>query len=83
MSLGRPVVSTTVGAEGIDVADGENILLADDDARFADAVVRAISDDALRHTLVRNARRLVEVQYDWEAIAAAQLGIYDELLATA
>jgi glycosyltransferase involved in cell wall biosynthesis len=81
MSLGRPVVSTTVGAEGIHVRHGENILLADDDRSFAGAIVRLLSDDILRRKLVRNARRLVEEQYDWESIAARQLRIYDDVMA--
>jgi glycosyltransferase involved in cell wall biosynthesis len=81
MSLGRSVVSTTVGAEGIDVRHGENILLADDDRQFAGAIVSLMSDAKLRRRLAANARRLVEEHYDWEAIAAAQMRIYDGVLA--
>jgi polysaccharide biosynthesis protein PslH len=81
MALGRPVVSTTVGAEGINVRHGENILLADDDREFAAAILKVMSDDVLRRKLIRNARRLVEEQYDWETIAAAQLRIYDDVMA--
>jgi glycosyltransferase involved in cell wall biosynthesis len=81
MSLGRAVVSTTLGAEGLDVRHGEHLLLADDPASFADAVLLALKDDELRVALARNARRLVEDQYDWDGIADRQMEIYDELLA--
>lgn len=68
MALGTPVVATSKGAEGLDVADGEHLLLADDPQRFADAVLRLLADDVLAARLRRNARQLVEERYDWDAI---------------
>jgi glycosyltransferase involved in cell wall biosynthesis len=69
MALGTPVVSTSKGAEGLEVTHGENILLADTPAEFADAVLRLLEDDrALRARLATNGRRLVESQYGWEGI---------------
>jgi polysaccharide biosynthesis protein PslH len=79
MALGRPVVSTTVGAEGIDVVDGETILIADDAAGFARAIAVALNEPTIWEPLVRNARRFVEERHDWEAIADRQLQIYEEL----
>jgi glycosyltransferase involved in cell wall biosynthesis len=81
MALGRPVVSTTVGAEGLEVEHGESILLADGAAGIADAIVRVLGDADLAERLTKNARRLVEQRYDWEAIAHAQLQVYEELCA--
>lgn len=68
MAMGLPVVSTSVGAEGLELRDGQDILLADDPISFADATVRALSDPALRESLAQNARQ-VALQYDWHKLA--------------
>lgn len=68
MALGTPVVSTTKGAEGLNVTPGRDILIADDPAEFAAQVVRLLGDCSLREQLATNARRLVEQQYDWDQI---------------
>jgi hypothetical protein len=47
IAAGLPVVTTSIGAEGMDLADGEHALIADDPARFADAVVRLHTDEEL------------------------------------
>jgi glycosyltransferase involved in cell wall biosynthesis len=64
MALGTPVVSTSKGAEGLDVTHGENILLADDPIEFARCVAQVITDPQLRGRLSSNARQLVENRYD-------------------
>jgi sugar transferase (PEP-CTERM/EpsH1 system associated) len=69
MALGTPVVSTTKGAEGLDVTSGENILIADEPAEFADAVLCLLGDEPLRQKLAANGRRLVEGRYSWETCA--------------
>jgi len=68
MASGRAVVSTAIGAEGLDVHDGTDILLADAPAAFAHAVVAVIKNDALRHSLEERALELA-VRHDWSAIA--------------
>jgi glycosyltransferase involved in cell wall biosynthesis len=68
MALGTPVVSTTKGAEGLEVTPGKNILIADEPADFASQVVRLMREPDLRERLAVNARRLVEERYDWRAI---------------
>ena len=68
MALGTPVVATRKGAEGLEVTDGEHLLLADDPQQFAQRTIRLLSDDDLRRRLAANARRLVEQQYDWRQI---------------
>jgi glycosyltransferase involved in cell wall biosynthesis len=68
MALGTPVVSTTRGAEGLDVTPGENILLADNPNEFADATLRLLDDDALQDKLTANGRRLVREKYNWDEI---------------
>lgn len=79
MALGRPVVSTTIGAEGLAVTHGENILIADDADTFAAAVQQLLDSPEQAARMTANARQLVQERYDWDAIAARQLQIYDEL----
>jgi sugar transferase (PEP-CTERM/EpsH1 system associated) len=67
MASGRAIVSTPIGAEGLPVAEGENILLAADPPNFAQAVVRLIRDTSLRQRLERNARALAERGLSWRA----------------
>lgn len=70
MALGTPVVATTKAAEGLDVADGEHLLVADDAESFAGQTVRLLGDAGLRERLASRARRLVVERYDWQAIGA-------------
>jgi glycosyltransferase involved in cell wall biosynthesis len=73
MARGLPVVSTSVGCEGIGVEPGRHLLLADTADAFADAVLRVLSDDELAATLARNARALVLERYDVAAVRALVL----------
>ena len=68
MALGTPVVSTSKGAEGLEVVPGEHILIADEPTEFADAVLRLLDDPALRTKLAADGQRLVREQYGWEQI---------------
>ncbi len=76
MAMGTPVVSTTVGAEGLEVSNEQNILLADTPTAFAQAVIRIIHDSSLAARLSSNARKLVENYYDWKEIAQLQGDVY-------
>jgi hypothetical protein len=69
-----PVVSTTVGAEGLDVRDGEHLLLADTTESFAAACARLLEDRELRAHLIDNASRLLSARY---TSANAQAHIVD------
>jgi sugar transferase (PEP-CTERM/EpsH1 system associated) len=68
MAMGVPVVSTSVGAEGLDVMLGEDILIEDTPTLFAKAVVELINDGKKREKMARAARYLVENKYDWNLI---------------
>lgn len=70
MAMGKAVVSTTMGAEGLPVRHGENIILADDPADFAHQVVELLRDPPRRAQLGRAARQLVEQNYSWSSVAA-------------
>ena len=80
MAAGAPVVSTTVGAEGLDVHDGQDILIADTPQPFADAVLRLLSDGRQREALQNAARHLVETRYDWALIGQQQDTVYAQAL---
>src|SRR5262249_28581209 len=71
MASGRPVVSTSLGCEGLDVKDGDNILVADTPTAFADAVVRCLREPELRRALGARGRALVLERYQWGAIGHA------------
>jgi glycosyltransferase involved in cell wall biosynthesis len=79
MAMSKPVVSTPQGAEGLDVSDGRELLLADGPAAFADQLVRLLEDAALGRRLGAAARHLVEQRYGWGASAARLEGLYREL----
>lgn len=69
LSMGRAIVSTSVGCEGLDVEPGRSILVADDPEAFARETVRALRDAALATRLGAEGRALVERRYDWRVIA--------------
>ena len=70
MAMGKAVVSTSIGAEGLPVEDGKNIFLADGPEQFARAVVTLLNDPARRCQLGRAARQLVERECSWASVAA-------------
>ena len=65
---GLPIVSTTIGAEGIQYREGENILIADDPQSFAAAVVQVLQDSTLNQGLRERGRRWVEEKYNWQRV---------------
>ena len=69
MGMAKAIVSTTIGAEGLPVTDGTDILLADDPGSLATAVVGLFRDDERRRRIEQAARRLVVERYDWSAVA--------------
>jgi glycosyltransferase involved in cell wall biosynthesis len=64
MAMGVPVVSTTIGCEGLDVRDGEHLLVADTPEAFARACAKVLQDRELGLHLARNARQLILERYD-------------------
>jgi glycosyltransferase involved in cell wall biosynthesis len=68
MAMGKAIVSTSVGCEGIHVSRGEHLLIADDPKHFARVTVDLLGDRGRRALLGRSARRLVETHYAWPLI---------------
>jgi glycosyltransferase involved in cell wall biosynthesis len=77
---GLPVVSTSIGVEGIECRDGENILLADTPEAFASSLLRVLTEPSLNRALRANGRRWVEQRYEWRRVYGAWDEIYDGLL---
>jgi glycosyltransferase involved in cell wall biosynthesis len=69
MAMGAPVVSTSIGIEGLPVEDGKHFLGADEPERFAAQVVSLLTDDALRQRLSRAARELVAERFGFKLAA--------------
>ncbi|MGR3310599.1 MAG: glycosyltransferase family 4 protein [Candidatus Brocadiales bacterium] len=66
MAWGSPVVSTSLGSEGIDVTHGENIIIADKPQEFATAVTNLMKDYELRKTIAIGGYNLVKEKYQWD-----------------
>lgn len=79
MASGVPVVSTSVGAEGISATAGEELLLGDDAPSLATAVVRLLRNPDLGQQMATKARRLVEERYDWSCITPRLNDLYRRL----
>jgi len=69
MAMGKAVVSTTIGAEGLDVTPGEHLMIADDPESFAQRVVELVRDPARREAVGAAARALVVQRDDWSVAA--------------
>lgn len=77
MAMGKPVVSTPKGAEGLEVNDGEDILLAQDWDVFVDHIKRILENPEFGDWLGRNAKKLVERKYNWDAIVERLIQMYN------
>jgi glycosyltransferase involved in cell wall biosynthesis len=82
MSMEKAVVSTHVGAEGLDVTDGENIVLAGTVEEFAERIAALMSDRARRAMFGRNGRKLVLSKYRWETVGANLTRYLNEIIAS-
>jgi polysaccharide biosynthesis protein PslH len=82
MALGRPVVSTRLGCDGLEAEDGRHLLVADRAGDFARQIAALLEDAQLRERLCREGRRLVERRYSWQRSADKLLTIYERLATT-
>lgn len=73
---GLPVVSTSIGAEGVEGAHGENLLIGDEPEAFAAHVIRVLRDKSEAAEIARNGRATVEARYDWRTVYRAWDGVY-------
>jgi glycosyltransferase involved in cell wall biosynthesis len=80
LGMGRPLVTTTLGAEGLGAVPERDLLVADGASAFAAAVNRVLDNADFAARLGAGGRALVESRFDWDAIAAAHEEIYDQVL---
>jgi len=79
LAMQKPVVSTTLGCEGIDVEHGKSILIADEPKQFADSVVNLILSPIMRRYLAEDGYQIIKEKYEWSAIGKSMLTLYDKL----
>ena len=77
LAMGKAVLSTSIGAEGLNLTAGDEIMIADESTTFADTVVQLMEDNSLRRKLGGNGRRRVEAEYDWRRIGEYLQGLYE------
>ena len=80
MAMEKCIISTSLGAEGINYTHGENIIIANTLAEFHEAINRCIADEAYCRRIGKNARKLVEQHHDYIAITANLAGCYNRML---
>lgn len=81
MACGKAVVSTFKGAEGLNLKNGRDILVTEyPDSKFVDLIERLIEDVELRKRIGANARRKIELSYDWKITAGRAVQDYDKLV---
>ncbi|GAP13464.1 glycosyltransferase [Longilinea arvoryzae] len=80
LAMGKAIVSTTIGAEGLNVTHGENIWLADQPEDFAAAALRLMADPQTRERLGANGRALVELAYDWNILAGRMNAWFEQVV---
>jgi glycosyltransferase involved in cell wall biosynthesis len=79
-AMGKAVVSSSLGAEGIGYSDGENIMIADESGEFAQKVIFLIENKENAETLGSSARKLVEMEYDADVVWKKWQKLYGILL---
>lgn len=78
MAAGVPVISTRLGAEGLDAQDGVHFLLADTGEQMSEAIAVLSEDPGRRSQIIAAARTLVETQYDWRVLGRRLVSLYSE-----
>lgn len=79
LAMGKALVSTAVGCEGVAVSDGEHLLIADDATEFASRIFDVFENPALADELGQAGRRLMETQYSWGLAAGRLEALYGEI----
>ena len=80
MAMGKAVVATTIGAEGLDVVPGRDLLIADDAESFARQIRKLLDNPALAAEIGAAARRLVTERYTWRSSVDRLVHFYEEIL---
>jgi len=79
MAMQKCIISTTIGAEGINFVDGENIIIANNTNEFYEAMLRCITDEYYCRRIGRNARLLIEQQHDVNKVTVELVAFYQSI----
>jgi glycosyltransferase involved in cell wall biosynthesis len=80
MAMGKAIVSTSSGVNGLDLEPGKDVILENDPVRMAEAILRLMQDSVYAKELGSRARRTVEERFGWDSIAESQKRLYQDLL---
>ena len=80
LALGTPIVSTMIGAEGVHITDGVNMLMAEEPEEFAAQTVKILQSPELRERLAAAGRQLIEQRYNWEVLGDRIAALAGELV---
>jgi glycosyltransferase involved in cell wall biosynthesis len=80
MAAGIPVISTSIGAEGLDAVNGTDILIANTSQETVEALTRLRTQPGLRQMLTERGLALVTRQYDWGILAERLFGIHQRIM---
>ena len=79
MACGRAIVSNAVGAQGLGLKDGADLLIREIGVDFSAAIIALLADAELRERIAKHARRTAEEHFGWDAIALEALACYRQL----
>jgi sugar transferase (PEP-CTERM/EpsH1 system associated) len=82
-SMAKAVVATEMSCDGVEYDEGEDVIVANDESAFADAVIRLLKDSDLRRKMGENARKKVLERYSWESQAERFEEIYERVTTNA
>ena len=80
MALGIPLITTSIGTQGLNVISGEHLIVKDDPKKFAEKTIELLDNKLLRCKLIENALRLINEKYTWEKIIPELNKIFNELV---
>jgi len=80
MSMGKAIVATTIGAEGVELEQNTNVIYANDASEFVSAIIKLLNDPNKIDELGINARNIAEKQYDWDIITKKLLISYEVII---
>jgi len=79
MALGRPVVSTSIGCEGLDITNGKELMVADTPELFAKKTIELLTDLTLRKQITDQAREFVVKNHEWNMVAQKLIDVYEQV----
>ena len=82
MAMGKPVISTSKGCEGIKVTDGRDIIIADEPEKFAEGIIKLMQNEKTRIGIAKSGLNLIRNNYRWEKVTKELISEYRKVIAT-